>query len=196
MQTARPAADASPTAGTARRTTPGLLLGPFYPLDPPCDGGPRLWLADAVPPGARRLALRGRVESLAGDPVVGARVELWHADPWGRYRHPSAPGAEHVDPAFAGYGVATTDADGRFAFDSLEPGGYLEGTTRRAPHLHVQVTGRFDRLVTQVAVTGASREPEDRWFAAASRPWQLRPAVVRDDPDLLLLEWTAVVRRG
>lgn len=179
-----------------RLPTPSMVLGPYYPLQPAGPIGTELWHGAARPADVRRLELVGRVDTLAGVPVTGARVELWHADPTGRYRHPSAPDGDRLDPSFRGYGAAVTDAEGRFAFSSVVPGRYVEAGTRRAPHLHLQITGRADRLVTQLFVPGSVGLREDRILAAASRPDALIPDVVHDDDDLLSLHWTAVVRIG
>lgn len=186
----------SPATGSRRRPTPSLLLGPYYPVDAPGDGGEDLWHTDALHAGVRRLTLSGRVEAMDGTPVVDARVELWHADQEGRYRHPSAGSAAAPDPAFIGYGSTRTDAHGDFVFRSLVPGAYIEGATRRAPHLHLQVTGRWDRLVTQGFLPGGGQPIEDRWFAAIERRDLLIPEIVQDDPDHLALRWTLVVRNG
>ncbi|MEO7708427.1 MAG: hypothetical protein ABIS28_07845 [Caldimonas sp.] len=176
------------------RRTPGLLLGPYYPLEPPVDAGTDLWTG-AVPIHARRLQLECHVRSGAGTPLPDARIEMWHADPGGRYRHPSARDTAAVLDGFTGYGAAHGDADGRCVFRSLVPGAYLEGTTLRAPHLHLQITGRHDRLVTQLFLPGDARNGEDRWYCAVVRPDRLLPEVVQDDVELLSLRWTAFLGR-
>lgn len=178
------------------RRTPGLILGPYFPLDPPTGAGADLWHGSAPPAGGRRLRFTGRVRSVHGDAVAGACVELWHADPAGRYRHPSAPEHTRVDPAFAGYGVVHTDPQGRFEFRSVVPGAYVEGTTSRAPHLHLQVTGRFDRLVTQAFLPGHALTLVDPWFAAVRRRDLLVPTVCHDDPLTLHVDWTLVLQNG
>ena len=170
--------------------TPGLLLGPYYPLDRCGDAGSDLWRGP-VPIGARRLQLEGHVRSCDGTPLADARIELWQADPAGRYRHPSASEASKVLEGFAGYGATRSDADGGFVFRSLVPGAYREGTGWRAPHLHLQITGRHDRLVTQLFLPGDARNGDDRWFGTVGHPDRLLPDVVRDGPDALCLRWTA-----
>lgn len=178
------------------RPTPGLILGPFYPVRPPHDSDHRLWRGSTVPAGARRLTFAGAVLDLAGQPVVGGAVELWHADPAGRYPHPSAPESRLVDPSFLGYGRVTTDALGQFAFDSLVPGGYEAFHARRAIHLHVQITGRCDRLVTQVFLADDATRHDDHWYLAATRREQLVARTLSADAAGLNLEWNAVIARG
>ncbi len=172
--------------------TPGLLLGPFYPLQAAAAPPPRLWRGPA-PAGARRLRLRGRVLDRQGASIVGAHVELWHADPQGRYRHPSAPGHQQVDARFAGYGACCTDESGAFAFDSLVPGAYQDDGVERAPHLHVQVSAGSDRLVTQCFLPGDPRNEADRWYRAVRRPHALLPAASTFDDDGLCLRWDIVM---
>jgi protocatechuate 3,4-dioxygenase, beta subunit len=180
----------------AERITPGLILGPFYPVQQPAVADHRLWRGAALPHGARRLQFDGHVCTLDGRPVVQAAVELWHADPAGRYPHPSAPEARQVDPDFVGYGRVSTDNDGRFTFASLVPGGYSAGEGRRAVHFHVQITGRCDRLLTQVFVPGDAAHGNDRWLCAAPRPGMLIARVCDDQPERLHLDWTAYLTRG
>lgn len=182
-------------AGTLRRT-PGLLLGPYYPLNAPSGPQPNLWPGTRTPGSARRLILRGQVLNAIGEAIEGAQVELWHADPSGHYPHPSAPFSDVVDPAFTGYGSVHTDPAGGFAFSSIEPGSYVEADVLRAPHLHVQVTGRVDRLVTQLFLPGQRANVTDRWYRSLQHAELLTPKVEREDSETLQLHWNAVLRRG
>ncbi|MFO1224927.1 MAG: hypothetical protein U1E90_17695 [Burkholderiaceae bacterium] len=176
--------------------TPPLPLGPFYPMGAGRGASSALWHGGKLPAGARRLRLRGRVVAVGGAAVAGAEVELWQADGAGRYRHPSAPENERVHSSFDGYGRVRCGADGRFAFDTLLPGGYEEASARRAPHLHVQVSGCFDRLVTQVFLPGHPANELDRWYRASSNPAALTASLCADGPQQVEIEWTAVLRRG
>jgi protocatechuate 3,4-dioxygenase alpha subunit len=176
---------------TAR--TPGLLLGPFYPLHRPATPAARLWSGAGAPVGTRALRLCGRVLDLDGAAIALAWVELWHADPQGRYRHPSAPGHREVDVRFDGYGACRTDAQGAYAFDSLVPGAYVHDGVQRAPHLHVQVSAGANRLVTQCFLPGEPRNESDRWLRAVSRPHALLPVTRESDEHALHLEWDIVM---
>lgn len=190
-------------APVPRRRTPGLLLGPYYPLAT-AGSGTQLWQGDTVPAGARRLRLDGCVVDRQGRPLAGVEVELWQADPAGRYRHPSAPETDQVPPGFAGHGRTRTDAAGAFRFDSLVPGAYADAIRERAPHLHLQLTGRVDRLVTQLFLPGDAGNQADHWFRSLRRPDLLTAEIVPaatpavDGPlaDTLHLRWTAVLGNG
>ena len=178
------------------RATPGLILGPYYPVQQPQDADHRLWRGHARPDGARCLKFSGEVIDLAAQSLAGLTVELWHADPAGRYPHPAAPESDRVDPDFLGYGRVETDAEGRFAFDSLVPGGYQAFNERRAVHLHVQITGRCERLVTQVFLFEDATGPGDHRSRAANRRERLIARTLCEDTAVLHLHWTAVLSRG
>jgi protocatechuate 3,4-dioxygenase, beta subunit len=190
--------DLASISPAASSRTPALLLGPYYPLKPQAGAGSALWRGDRLPSGARRLTLDGRVLDRRADPVVGAEVELWQADPCGRYRHPSAPDSALVPEGFAGYGRTRTDHGGAFRFTSLVPGAYTAGDEWRAPHLHLQITGCFDRLVTQLFLPRHPGNTQDRWYRALLQPHLLTPEVLASAPDGdgLHLLWTAVLTRG
>lgn len=184
------------TTVTLLPRTPGLLLGPFYPLSPPDDASGSLWRGSAIPQGTKRLVLEGLVHDIRGGAVADAEVELWQADPMGRYAHPSSPERDPVLAGFTGYGRVRSAADGRFRFETLVPGDYTEAESRRAPHLHFQITGRFDRLVTQLFLPGHPLNAKDRWFGALRHPERLVAEVRADAPDGLTLHWIAVLHRG
>jgi protocatechuate 3,4-dioxygenase, beta subunit len=176
--------------------TPGLLLGPYYPLQVPMGADADLWRGDTLPVGARHLRFEGQVLTHEAAPVPNAHVELWQADQCGRYRHASAPEHTRVATDFVGYGSTCCDAQGRFVFRSLVPGTYADGDVMRAPHLHVQITGRFDRLVTQIFLPGDERNRWDRWYRAVANPERLLPQVVRDDASGLHLHWTVFIAQA
>lgn len=130
---------------TARRTvTPRQTEGPFYPRSKPADidndlaafGG-----SDALARGDL-LTVSGRVFDDGGNPVAGARVELWHCDHLGQYHHVGADGP--LDANFQGYGEMLTDAEGHYRFRTVKPGIY-PGRTR---HIHFKVIASGHRPLT------------------------------------------------
>lgn len=185
----------SDSAGLLRRT-PSLLLGPFYPLTSGQPAGSDLWADGDAPATAQRLSLGGRVFNQRGEPVAGALIELWQADERGRYRHPSAPETALVDPRFAGYGAMRTNAAGCYGFRSIVPGAYSQGDVLRAPHLHIQVTGRQDRLVTQLFLPGHPLNAGDRWYCAVANPQPLVPRGFTDRVGTLHLTADIVLCNG
>ena len=133
--------------------TPGQILGPFYPVTTK-----PLHTTDlTIVPGrngradGQILYVSGRVLNLAGEPVRDAEIEIWQANRHGRYTHPSDDNPAPLDPNFEGFAVLKTDGDGQYRFKTIKPGGYPAGPNLiRPPHIHFQVTGRADRLVTQM----------------------------------------------
>ncbi len=101
----------------AAGATEPALIGPFWRANQPlCRNGERICSADT--PGAR-LRVTGRVVSLDGAPIAGARVETWQASPAGLYENQDETQAE-----MNLRGRFETDADGRFSFETVRPAGY------------------------------------------------------------------------
>ena len=66
-------------------------MGPFYPVGHPADSDVDLtWVKgrDARAAG-QVIEISGRVYDVKGNPLPGARLELWQANAAGRYDHPS-----------------------------------------------------------------------------------------------------------
>ena len=156
--------------------TPSTVAGPFYPLlNKPVDRDTDLTVIDGRPVRAQGevLYLMGQVLNIKGKPVKGVEVEIWQANSAGRYDHPSDPNPAPVDPNFQGYGVTTTDAEGRYRFKTIKPGGYPVITGwDRPPHVHFQLTGRADRVVTQMWFPGDPLNGQDRLFTMLPPPAQ------------------------
>ena len=74
--------------------------------------------ADA--PGAVRIV--GTVFDGDGEPVPDALIEIWQADPEGRYAHPEDTRSEVPLPGFTGFGRGSTDGDGAYWFSTVKPG--------------------------------------------------------------------------
>jgi len=130
--------------------TPPQTVGPFFR---PSLLGER-WTASPGPTTfGERIRVEGRLLDGEGRPVSDGMIEVWQADPGGRYRHPADAGSTTTDDGFVGFGRSGTDADGRFAFDTVKPGSVAgPGGSEQAPHLNVLVFARglLDRLATRV----------------------------------------------
>jgi catechol 1,2-dioxygenase len=134
------------------------LLGPFWRLHSPHveNGGTIVRSATRGEP----LVVRGHVEDRAGNPVVDAEVDIWHASPEGLY--------ENQDPEQAGFnlrGKFTTDQNGDFWFQTVKMVGYSIPTdgvvgrllaaqgrhSMRPAHLHALIVKQgFKVLISQV----------------------------------------------
>ena len=153
-------------AQTAGRLTPDQILGPFYPLKT-LGQNTDLTKVPGRPGRAAGLVLNvmGQVLNLKGEPVRDAKVEIWQANTYGRYTHPSDHNTAPLDPNFEGSALLTTDNDGRYRFKTIKPAAYPAGPNRMRPaHIHFQVSGRQDRLVTQMYFEGDPYLESDRFF--------------------------------
>src|SRR3979411_460279 len=131
--------------------TPDQILGPFYPLS---ELPQTVDLTKVSGRSGRAegqvLNVMGRVLNRGGEPVRNAKIEVWQANTYGRYTHPSDPNPAPLDPNFAGAAALTTDSEGRYFFKTIKPSAYTVGSRKRRAHILLQVSGRQDRLVTQM----------------------------------------------
>jgi protocatechuate 3,4-dioxygenase beta subunit len=199
---------AAALAGRARSLepltpTPRQTAGPFYPVDKPLDRDADL---TQVRGRAGRAAgqvvhVMGRVLDSGGRPLAGVTIEVWQANAHGRYAHPGDDNPAPLDPNFEGYATLTTDAEGRYRFKTIKPGAYPAGRTRRPPHIHFDVRGPTDRLVTQMyfageplndtdGVLGNLGERRDRLIVALEPP---TPGVAADSR---IARWDIVLTGG
>jgi protocatechuate 3,4-dioxygenase beta subunit len=184
--------------------TPNTTPGPFYPVLKPLDQDSDLTLirGHRVRAQGQVIHVAGRVVTTRGEPVRGARVELWQANTFGRYDHPSDRNPAPRDPHFQGYGVQLTDREGRYRFTTIKPGPYPFDTTRtRTPHLHFEVTGRVDQRITQLFFAGEALNAQD--FVLQAVPLdrerliaELRPAPAGEDSASRLIQWDIVLPTG
>jgi len=132
--------------------TPSQPEGPFYPKTFAADRDSDLTqiAGRAAKAQGTPLYLTGRALSRDGRPLGNATVELWQCDVYGRYHHAGDDGVPR-DDNFQGYGVATADAEGRYAFKTIRPVPY----GGRPPHLHLRVrAGSGLVLTTQIYIAG------------------------------------------
>jgi protocatechuate 3,4-dioxygenase, beta subunit len=146
-----------------------LPLGPFYPQIKPLDQDADLTMIVGKPGRAegKVIHLMGRVMNLKGEPVGGAKVEIWQTDSKGRYVHPSDENPVPADPNFQGYSAQLTDAEGRYRFKTVKPAPYpvlFLVSTLRAPHIHFEVSGKYDRVVTQMFFPNEPLNAQDGSF--------------------------------
>jgi protocatechuate 3,4-dioxygenase beta subunit len=162
--------------------TPRQTEGPFYPVDWSGDIDHDLVAVtgEAAQAMGQVTHIRGRVLDLAGQPVVGAIVEIWQCDAKGIYRHPSdANASRRRDDGFQGRGRASTDASGTYTFRTIRPVAH----PGRTPHIHFMVDPpRRTRLVTQMYVFGEPQNARDGVLNNIRDQRQRDSVVVRLDP--------------
>ena len=112
------------------------------------------------------MFVQSRVTDLAGKPLAGAEIDVWHADDDGFYDSQKADYAAHGPSLRARF---VTDADGRFSFRTILPCSYpiptdgpvgdLITATQRHPmrpaHVHFLVKAQgYEPLITHVFLDG------------------------------------------
>jgi len=129
-----------------------MALGPFYPMSRPSQTGADLTRLTGRSGRAQGevVELTGRVLTVDGQPVVGAKIEIWQANAAGRYAHEGDRSGAPLDPNFGGFAQQSTDGQGRYRFLTIRPGAYPAGGFMRSPHVHFDIQGRTDRLITQM----------------------------------------------
>ncbi|MWL90202.1 protocatechuate 3,4-dioxygenase subunit alpha [Cupriavidus sp. SW-Y-13] len=106
--------------------------------------------ADAPELATQRIVIEGRVTDGRGDPVPDGMIEIWQANPAGRYCHVDDTREIPLVAGFTGFGRVPTGPDGEFRFVTVKPGAVpgIDGRPQ-APHIMVSVFTRG--LVKHVA---------------------------------------------
>lgn len=164
--------------------TPRTIEGPLYVAGAPIAKG-EARLDDGTDDG-EVLFMEGQVRDIAGKPVGGAIVDVWHANTMGMY--------SFFDTAQASYNLRRrieTDTEGRYRFRSIMPSGYgcppgshterllaqLGRHGQRPAHIHFFVTAPgYRQLTTQINIDGDKYLHDD--FAFGTRDG-LIPQVTR-----------------
>ncbi|QQO37010.1 intradiol ring-cleavage dioxygenase [Bradyrhizobium diazoefficiens] len=153
--------------------TQTTVLGPFYVGEhKPTPHGSDISRGITGEP----MFVRSRVTDLAGQPLAGAEIDVWHADDDGFYDS-QKPSYETQGPSLRARFV--TDAEGRFSFRTILPCSYpiptdgpvgdLIAATKRHPmrpaHVHFLVKAKgFEPLVTHVFIEGDEYLASDAVF--------------------------------
>jgi protocatechuate 3,4-dioxygenase alpha subunit len=150
-----------------RHLTPFQTIGPFF--HGALVGSGSGWIAEPLA-GGTRVQVRGHVWDGARAPVADALLEVWQADPAGRFAGSADTG--ETGPHFHGFGRFATDSEGAFRIDTVLPGATPgpEGSTQ-APHLLVQVFARglLSRLITRIYFDGEALNEKDPILACVPR---------------------------
>lgn len=161
---------------TASHTT-----GPFFPADFIRPGDHDLTVGrDGTAVQGTAIAIEGRILDSLGDPLVNAIIELWQADPTGRFPGPA--------DSFKGWGRTWTDAEGRYRFRTLKPGPVSlpgSGGWVRPPHFSILIlgSGLMRPLSTQLFFPGEPLNDVDRQLALITDADGRRRLLLRPDPD-------------
>ena len=194
----------SAVAASAQRLVPTSSqdLGPFYPVLHPRDSDADLTRVRGARGIARGTPINvvGRILDRRGNPVRGATIELWQANAVGRYDHPGdTQSVGALDPNFQGYAMLATDRDGNFKFRTIKPGAYKIPGDMRTPHIHLDIKGRTERLITQMYFPGEALNDSDLLLKNADpRESVIVRAMERlsGDPGAAAYAWNVVLAVG
>ena len=194
---------AGPLFAQKMRRTPQQILGPFYPLTKPLDQDADLTQVQGRSGRAagQAIDISGRVLNAQGLALAGIRIEVWQANSYGRYTHPSDTHDAPLDPNFEGYALLTTDSEGRYRFRTVKPGAYPDSSGRmRPPHIHFDVSGKINRTVTQLYFAGDPFQDADPHLQSAGANKQRLIAGLQRasgaDSETLRANWDIVLDRG
>jgi len=195
-------AGVSAARGQTLSATSSQDLGPFYPVLRPTDHDADLTRIKGRSGTAagQPIQVVGRIVDLHGNPVRGARIDLWQCNAAGRYDHPGdRANPAGLDPNFQGFARLATDRDGQFRFRSVKPKDYDTPIGRRTPHIHFSIDGRRERLVTQMYFPGEPLNDGDFLLKnAAPKQSVIAETIDRlsSDPQALAFRWNVVLAQG
>jgi hydroxyquinol 1,2-dioxygenase len=146
------------------------VFGPFF-----VDGAPQVALGGDIAVGhsGQPCWVEGTITGTDGEPVAGARIDVWEADDQGNYD------VQYPDERMSGRAHLYSDAEGRYYFWGVTPtpypipydgpvGDLLTAAGRgpwRPAHLHFMVTAPgYRRLVTHIFASGDEYIDRDAVF--------------------------------
>ncbi len=121
--------------------TESNIEGPFYRKDAPF----RSRLAEGLK--GKALKIAGKVLSPEGAPLKDAVVDVWQADTEGQYDNASAN--------FVLRGRIRTGPEGLYTYETITPGQYDLGESKRPAHIHYKISAAGHKeLTTQLYFKG------------------------------------------
>jgi protocatechuate 3,4-dioxygenase, beta subunit len=146
------AALAAPRALAAPAATAESPVGPFYPAHHRGESDYDLTRLEGHANRARGevIEVTGRVLDRHGNPLRGARLELWQCNAAGRYAHPNDVATAPLDPDFQGFARLVSDRQGGWRIVTIKPAAYESPIGLRTPHIHWDVQGPAHRLSAQM----------------------------------------------
>lgn len=139
-------------SAVAQTITAGSPLGPFFPTGYRGETDADLTRIAGQPGRAagQVIEVAGRVLDRLGNPVSGARLDIWQANAFGKYAHPQDSSDRPIDPNFQGFATIHTGTDGGWKLTTIKPGAYGDPGDQRTPHIHMDVNGVTSRSILQM----------------------------------------------
>jgi protocatechuate 3,4-dioxygenase, beta subunit len=181
--------------------TPQQVLGPYFPIQQEQVSAGDLTVIHGRNGRAQGdiIEVKGHILNCDGVPVHGARITVWQANTFGRYVHPNDCSPAALDENFAGFAQVVSDRHGAYHFITVKPGTYAAASDHmRPPHIHFEVHGEFERLITQMYFPGEPLNASDRALASANRPDLLIAKRLPQEANnrLPVFQFNIVLRRG
>jgi protocatechuate 3,4-dioxygenase beta subunit len=121
--------------------TEANIEGPYYRADAPL----RSKLAEGLK--GEALKITGKVLNPDGTPLAEALVDVWQADKEGVY--------DNTSDKFVLRGRLRTDKNGLYVYETIMPGQYDLGESKRPAHIHYKVSAKDHKpLTTQLYFSG------------------------------------------
>lgn len=159
------------------KPTPTVSMGPFYPpsptglpfisvqcLSPLPTGNDLTRSASGQRAEGAQININGRIMNTFGQPIAGAKIEIWQVDNRGYY---IVETGANLDPGFTGYGSYITGDSGEYLFRTIQPGSYTRygGLIKRTKHIHVRVEApRYPVLTTEIWFDGEPHNQMDTFI--------------------------------
>jgi len=149
----------NPQNSSAQCVTTSDILGPFY-----LPGSPEVeMLAPENAPGSPIFITGTIYANDCETPLTNAKVDVWHASDEGDYE----------DEQYRG--VVYTNDNGQYAFQSILPGKYLNGSQFRPRHFHYIISHEEEELTTQIYFDGDTSIPSDPWASLEAAEERIIP---------------------
>ena len=178
--------------------TPFTAIGPFYPVARLAeDDGDLTLIGNGKRAEGQVIEIVGRLLDGKGQPLGKSRIEIWQANAVGRYSHAGDSNPRPLDPGFQGFGAVVTDANGNYRFVTIMPGAYPIGDgVVRPPHIHLDVAGSNDRLITQMLFPGDPLNDKDPVLANVNRKLLIAADRGKMTNGARRYEWDIILRNG
>jgi protocatechuate 3,4-dioxygenase beta subunit len=195
------AQDGTSSKDAERQHTPHQILGPYFDAIHSPIATNDLTVIHGRDGRAQGeiIEIKGRILRRNGAGVSSARFVIWQSNCFGRYAHPNDSNPAPLDSNFVGSAEFFSDCDGYYRFKTVKPAAYPTGQGRmRSPHIHFEVQGKYDRLITQMYFPGEPLNTSDPLLLSVNHPGLLiaKPMPSLDIVACPIFNFDIVLMRG